>query len=148
MALGGLLLPPLTLGYLNWALGGSFIAPFVELYHRFMQGEWLTGMLHAPLTEQIFCGVLLLLNLLSIALFLANSYTLSTRSRHTLLYASYLLLLTVATFLLPAGSIARVALLAVPSALLLPVLLIRIRRSITQILYPLLVMAALASLYF
>ena len=148
VALGGLLLPPLTLGYLNWALGGSFIAPFVELYHRFMQGEWLTGMLHAPLTEQIFCGVLLLLNLLSIALFLANSYTLSTRSRHTLLYASYLLLLTVATFLLPAGSIARVALLAVPSALLLPVLLIRIRRSITQILYPLLVVAVLASLYF
>lgn len=148
IALSGLVIPPLTLGYLNWALGGSLIAPFVELYHRFMQGEWLIGMISASRTEQIFCAALILLDLLSVFLFVVNSYTLSTRSRHTLLFASYLLLLTIATLLMPDGSVARVALLVVPSALLLPVLFIRIRRAITQILYPLLVLAALASLYF
>lgn len=147
VAISGLLLPPLTLAYLNWALGGTFTAPFQLLYRLFMEGDWLTEMLHATLVEQIFCGVLLLLNLFSFALFIANSYALSTRSRHTLLYASYLLLLCVTMVVMPHATIRLLAEWAVPSALLLPVLFIRIRSSITQILYPLLVAAAILSLY-
>lgn len=147
VAIAGLLLPPFTLAYLNWALGGSWIAPFQLLYRLFLEGEWLTCWLELSLTEQLFGGVLVVLNLLSIILFLLNSYTLSTRSRHTLFYASYLFMLCTTIALVPGASMHLIAELAVPTSLLLPVLFIRIRTSITQILYPALVAAALASLY-
>ena len=148
VAICGLLLPPLTWAYLNWAFGGSFSAPFRLFWNIMIEGDWFLGVLHWSLTEQIFGGALLLLNLFAVALFLANSYTLSTRSRHTLLFASYMLLLVVGTALLPDADSSVLALMAVPSALLLPVLFIRIRRTLTQLLYPLLVVAALFALLY
>lgn len=143
----GFLLPPLVWAYLNWALGGSFVAPFRLLYRSFMAGEWLVGVLQLTLIEQLFGGLLLLLNLLSILLFLMNSYALSTRSRHTLFYTSYVMVCCVALLIVPGVEGSVIALMAVPSALLLPVLFIRIRSSIAQILYPVLVAASLAALF-
>ena len=142
----GFLLPPFVWAYLNWAVGGSFVAPFKLLYHLFMEGEWLFGVLQFSIITQLFGAILLLLNLLSVILFSLNSYALSTRSRHTLIYTTYLLLCCAALLLVPGVQATMLALLAVPSALMLPVLFIRVRRSLAQILYLLFAAASIAAL--
>ena len=146
VAFCGFMLPMLTWCYLNWALGGSFTAPARLFYALLCEGSWFSEILASTLYEQIFCATLLVLDLLAVFLFVANSYTLSTRSRHTLLFTSHLLLLGVSSALVPNATLSVLALLTIPSALMLPVLFIRIRGGLAQILYPVVVAAAVVSL--
>ncbi|MBR5849714.1 MAG: hypothetical protein IKZ12_01450 [Alistipes sp.] len=148
VAFAGLLLPIATVCYVNWALKGEFTAPLRMLYRAFMAGEWGTAMLTVSLPTQIFWGVLLLLNLLSLGLFSTNSYNLNRKARHILQTCSRLLLLTLVALCLPSASVSTLALVVVPSTLLLPVLFIRIHQSIAQLLYPLLIAGAVAYLFF
>ncbi|MDO4758601.1 MAG: hypothetical protein Q4A18_05005 [Rikenellaceae bacterium] len=148
VALSGLLLPVATLCYLNWALGGTFTAPATALYRLALAGEWTSTLISASLVEQLFVATLLVLSLFAFSLFHINSYTLSTRSRHTLLYASKLIPFAAATLLMPHINMAHLALLIVPTTLLLPVLFIRTRRPIANTLLAVVVVAAFAALFF
>ncbi|MBR5465287.1 MAG: hypothetical protein IKU77_05795 [Alistipes sp.] len=148
VALCGLLLPPLTLCYINWGAGGSFHAPMVLLYQQFIDGSWLSVLTQASLPTMIFIGTLIALNLAAYLLFRVNSYILSTRSRNTLLFASYLMLLCISLMLMPDAESTIIGLFAVPSALLLPVFFLRVRRSLAQILYPIVIAGVLVFLLF
>lgn len=147
VALCGLLLPIAVICYLNWALGGALIAPLRMWYAAFMEGSWGDAVLHATLKEQLFGGVMIALTLMGLALFSINSYNVNTKARHILQLCGRLLLLTLVTLAMPSASIATLALLSVPVTLLLPVLFIRIHQPIAQTLYPLLIVAAVASLF-
>lgn len=147
VATAGILFPIATLCYLNWAMQGDLLAPLQLLYRAFVAGKWLGAPLSASLTEQIFFGTMLLLNLMALGLFGTNSYTVSTKARHILQLVGRLLLLTLLTLVMPSASTATAALLVVPTTLLLPVLFIRIHQPIAQLLYPLLVAGSLAFLF-
>ena len=148
VTLGGLLLPPLTLAYLNWACGGSLAAPFAALW-RSCEGGGSVGafLLQTSLAERIFLGWLIVLNLLAMLLFRTNSYNVSMRARHILLFTNSLLLLSLLTLPMPAASASTAALLTVPATLLLPVFFIRIHASIAKALYLLWLAATLAGLF-
>lgn len=147
VAAAGLLLPPLALAYLNWAFGGTLAAPFEVLWHRLAAGSW--GALYGVLTPavRLFTGVVLAAALVAMLFFRANSYNVGTKARHMLIFASRLWLLTLFVLPVPGASAAAAALPAVPSALLLPVLFIRIRRPAARLLYPLWVAGTLAVLF-
>lgn len=147
VALAGLLFPIALLCYLNWALGGSLMAPLVNWYGAYMSGEWGGVVLHATLVEQIYCAVLLVVTLFSLALFRTNRYNVNTKARHILRLCGRLLLLTLCTFAMPAASTVSLALMAVPVTLLLPVLFIRVHQPLAQTLYPLLLAASVAALF-
>lgn len=146
VALGGLLLPIALVCYLNWAQGGLFTAPAVVLYRAFMAGDWLQAPLHATPVEQLFVGVLVGCSLIAAALFRINSYSVSTKARHILRFTCRTLLCVLLLFLLPSVSATHLGILAVPTTLLLPVLFVRIHRSIAQPLYVALVLGAIAAL--
>lgn len=147
VALCGLLLPPLTLCYLNWALGGDLYAPMVALYRLFLQGEWLELILTSATIDRLFFCVLSGATLMAALLFSVNSYALNTKARHVLNFICQIWLLSFSILLSPAASVDLLGLFAVPCTLLLPVLFIRIHYSIARILYPLLVAAAVVSLF-
>lgn len=147
VALCGLLIPIAALCYLNWALGGTFSAPAIDLYQRATTGDWLVAPLAMEHNSQIGIGLLLLFSLPAFLLFSLNSYTLSNRSRHTLLFVSKVLPLTALTLLMPAANESLIALIAVPATLLLPVLFIRTRRPIANTLFAFLVAAIIALRY-
>lgn len=146
VALCGVLLPILTICYLNWALGGELIAPLRMWYRALTTGAWGDAVLHVSLKEQLFCGVMILLTLMGLALFSTNSYNVNTKARHIFQLCGRMLLLTLASLALPAASEATLALVSIPVTLLLPVLFIRIHRPIAQTLYPILIAGAVASL--
>ena len=96
---------------------------------------------------RLFTGVVLAAALVAMLFFRANSYNVGTKARHMLIFASRLWLLTLFVLPVPGASAAAAALPAVPSALLLPVLFIRIRRPAARLLYPLWVAGTLAVLF-
>lgn len=144
VAVAGLLFPFALLCYLNWALGGSFTAPLVQLYRAFMAGHWLQALVTSTTLEQAYVGVLLLLALPSTILFYTNSYSINTKARHMLLFTCRLFWWLPTLFLLPAASAQLVAIWAVPASLLLPVLFVRVHLPIAQTLYLLLSAASIA----
>lgn len=146
VALGGLLIPFVTLCYLNWGLGGEFTAPLRIFMQELTAGTMGEAVLHSTLIERIFVGGLVLLNLTAYSLFRTNSYNVSIKARHILLFTSLLLLFCLLSALLPISAWVAIALLSVPTTLLVPVLFIRLHHSIAQLLYPLLIVAAIASL--
>lgn len=147
VATAGLLLPIGALCYLNWALQGEFLAPLQLLYHIFMTGRWCGAPLAATLHEQIFFGVLMLVNLMALGLFGTNSYNVGIKARHILQLSSRMLFLAILTLLIPAASSATLALVVVPATLLMPMLFIRIHQPIARLLYLLLIVASLAFLF-
>lgn len=147
VALGGLLLPFAVLCYVNWGLGGELLAPLQVFVGMLTDGELGTALLNSTLIERIYLGTLIVLNLVAYALFRTNSYNVSIKARHILLLISALLLLTLLTAAFAPAVGVQIALLTIPTTLLVPVLFIRLHQPIAQTLYPLLVAGALAALF-
>lgn len=147
VAVAGLLFPLAAAAYINWGLGGTLAAPFEALFHRAAAGGWGALAQTAPTALLPYVVLLFAANLAATLLFRANSYNVGTRARHILLFTTQMLLWCLLTLVLPGASVATLALTAVPSALLLPVLFIRIRRRLARLLYLLWVAGALAVLF-
>lgn len=153
VALTGFLLPVFALCYLNWALGGIFYAPLVETYHDAIHETfWLLMPLKFLDEGYRVLGVTLIvlvaLDLIALLFFRRNSYALPAPARRVLYMASHLFCLTVVLYLFPVSDPAWLqALVAVPSALLLGALFIRLRHQVAQLLYPILLIAAIVALY-
>ena len=148
VALGGLLLPPLTLAYLNWACGGSLAAPFAALWRSCEAGgPVFSYLLQSSLAERLFLGWTIVILLPAMLLFRANSYSVSMRARHILLFTMRLLLLVLLALPMPGASADTAALLAVPATLLLPIFFIRMREAIAGFVYLLWFAATLLLLF-
>lgn len=143
VALFGFLLPFLFFAYVDWGAGGRFWAAFVQTGMQFIHGTPFTTLLQTPLPRLALAGSLLLLDTLAILFLLADLYFVGTKARFILLYNIGVLALAAATLCGPAATSAAYALLAVPSAVLLPVFFVRIRRKLSLPLYLLLLAGAL-----
>ena len=146
VAIAGLLLPMLTCCYLNWALEGDFLEPLTFLWKTVTRGCASTLLLSMPFRDLTLLGGIILLDLFALLYFLSDSYALGTKSRSIFIFYACLLFLSVATLFNPAASTGSVALIAVPSAVLLPFLFVRIHRTVASALYLLLITAVLANL--
>lgn len=147
VALFGLLLAPLLCCYLNWWFGGTFDAPLVALWNDFAAGLPAALFRSGWIPWMGLAAALLLLDLFGVGAVWANFYSVNARARYLLLFHTGALLLTLAVLCGPAAAPADSALLAVPSAVLLPFFFVRIRASFASILYLLLLAVAILSLF-
>ncbi|WP_300799179.1 hypothetical protein [uncultured Alistipes sp.] len=144
VALAGILLPPLVLCYVNWGAGGSFIAPVALLGKTLVTGAPFGMLLSLPLPEQLMLGATVVLTLLALGLFLSDLYAVGTRPRFLLVFAACTFAATLLALCSPAATTDDTLLVAVPAAVLLPVLFVRTRRLINLPLYLLLLAGAAA----
>ncbi|MEG1864201.1 MAG: hypothetical protein RR199_02655 [Alistipes sp.] len=135
VALAGLLFAPCVLCYVNWGAGGSFIAPALQLWSCFVSNPSVGLFTAISLPTLILLGGILILDLLALFLFFTDHYTVGTKPRFILIFAIGALLLTISLFFVPSASPVSMALLTIPSALLLPLLFVRINRLISLSLY-------------
>ena len=126
VAVAGLLLPALTLCYVNWAAGGEFLAPVAEPGSAFIAGTPLSLFLSTPVQNLVLPGAVFLLDLTALLFFLSDIHALGTKPRLIFIFNISVLLLTAAALCGPAATPATVALAAVPSAVLLPFMFVRI----------------------
>lgn len=141
VAAAGLLLPALAFCYLNWAAGGSVSAPAATLFQAVTTGSPLALFPALPLPTLLFAGGILALDVLAILLFLSDRYAVGTKPRFILIYIISALVLTLVSLCGPAAGRSDLALAAVPSALLLPLVFVRSGRAITLPLYLILLAA-------
>ena len=120
VAVAGLLLPALTLCYVNWAAGGEFLAQVAEPGSAFIAGTPLSLFLSTPVQNLVLPGAVFLLDLTALLFFLSDIYALGTKPRLIFIFNISALLLTAAALCGPAATPATVALAAVPSAVLCP----------------------------
>ena len=142
VAVAGLLLPALTICYINWGAGGEFTAPLTALGNAFIAGKPLVLFTAIPFRNLILLGGILVLDLLAVLFFLSDIYAVGTKSRTILIYIISVLVLTAAVLCGPAATPGTMALTAVPSAVLLPFMFVRIHRNIALLLYLLLLASA------
>lgn len=146
VALFGFLLPFLLFAYVNWGAGGHFWGAFAQTGADFLSGNLFAMVLHTSVLRLVLTGFVLLLDALAILFLLADLYFVGTKARFILLYNIGVLVLVAATLCGPAATPASYALLAVPTAVLMPVLFVRIRRKVSLPLYAFLLAGALASI--
>lgn len=142
VATAGLLLPILTFCYVNWGAGGDFLAPFAAQWHSFAAGTPLSLFAAMPVQQLVLLGGILVLDLLALLFFFSDIYAVGTKARFVFTFNISILILTAAILCGPAATPGSIALAAVPSAVLLPFMLVRIHRAIALPLYLLLLASA------
>ena len=100
-----------------------------------------------PLPQQIALGVTALLCIAALLLFLTDIYSVGTRPRFLLVFTICTFLVTLLALCAPAATRDDLLLMAVPAAVLLPVLFVRTRRAIALPLYLLLIAGAAAAAF-
>lgn len=145
-ALAGLLLPVFVFCYVNWGAGGDFTAPLTLAWKAFTQGSALEAARTIPLRPLVTLGAVVVLDVVALIYFLTDIYAVGTKPRAILIFTACLLALFIPVMMNPASTAAAINLTAIPSAILLPVLLVRIHRIPASILYLLILAGAVANL--
>lgn len=147
VALVGLSLPPFVLCYLNWCFGGTFVAPMIAVWNEFLGGVFCSMFL-SGMTPWVcvVCGFMGL-NLFGICSICANFYSVGARARHIHIYIIGSFVLCIAALCGPAATTSDAALIAVPSAALLPFFFVRIFSTFSTLLYFAVLAAAMAVLF-
>ncbi len=142
VAVVGVLLPGLAVAYINWGAGGNFLAPFTLAATTFVDGLPLQLFTTLPIQQLALLGGMLVLDLLSMLFFFSDIYAVGTKARFILLFNIGILILSAATLCGPAADRGAMAILAVPSAILLPFMMVRTHRPVSFIFYLLLLLSA------
>lgn len=146
VAITGLLLPIFAFCYLNWGIGGEFTAPLAQMAEAWTNAPVLATLLAFPIRNLALLGGVVLLDLIAILYFFSDSYAIGTKPRSIFLFQILQLLLTATTLCNPAATPDVILLMALPSAVLLPFLFVRIHRLPALILYLLLLGGVIANL--
>ena len=145
VACAGLLLPAAALCYINWGAGGEFSAPLSYLGTAFLAGRPLALFSALPLPNLLPTAAIGALGLLAALFVLSDLYAVGTKPRFILIYNIVLLALTAAVLCGPGAVRTDTTLIAVPAAILLPFLFVRIHRAIVWPLYLILLAFTLIS---
>lgn len=143
VALFGVLLPGFTFAYVNWAAGGDFTAALLESGRSAFTGTPL-GLLHSIPVPLAAAALPVALFDLAAAVPLLSDRSIGTKQRFILLFNIGILLCALLALCMPGATPALFALAAVPSAVLIPMLLVRIRRPIALVSYLILLAGAVA----
>ncbi len=147
VALAGLLLPGLLVAYINWGAGGSFTALFTHTAATFADGPLAGLFASLPLQELAVLGGMAVLDLLSGLFFLSDIYAVGTKARLIFIFIIGTLLLAALTLCGPAADAGTLSLLAVPSALMLPFMMVRTHAPVALLFYLLLLGGALGGVF-
>ncbi len=145
IALAGVLLPALTLCYVNWGAGHPFLDPMIALGHEIIRGELFSVFFGRTLLSQFLGGALLFSFVLGISAFQAELYAISVKAKRILAFHIEAMLLIAVAAALPSAPTAVFALAAVPAAVIAPWFFIRTHPIVAQPAYLLLLGGALAN---
>ena len=147
VAVTGFLLPFAAWSYGVWVAGGDITGPAVVLWREFT-AHGVCPIVHAAPAALVLPGLTLLLGVCGVCCYAADRYSVGSKSRAILLLNTVLFALTVVMGLLPCQASPVDALTAVPAAVLLPLVFVRLNRLAALLLYALLVAALVAPLFF
>ena len=141
-----MVLPLLTACYLSWTSGGQFAEPLLGIAATFTVDN-NANIWSMPWPALLPGAIMLLLDVVGAITYLNSVYSVGFKARGILALAGCMLLLATGVALLPCSGPTALLLLAVPTALLTPFLLMRMHRALSLPLYMLLLAWSLAAPY-
>lgn len=147
VAIFALLLPVAVFLYVDWGAGEAIATAALRPLVAFATGVPLEFLCRLSLAVQLALGAMTGLALVASGLFLAHLYAVGSKARFILLYTLGVTVLTGLLVCVPSASPALFGLLAVPVAILVPLLFVRLRSAFAVPLYLLLALAALGSAF-
>lgn len=139
-----LLFPLFALCYWSWCGGEGFTTPVTQGYAAILTQSGFDAWTLLSLASLGILVVTAAMVLCAIAICISDRYSLNGRARVAMRFNIVMILLAVATLLLPSTSVTSLALLAIPTSSLIPLIFIRMRQNITRIMWRvLLIMVAI-----
>ena len=135
VALTGLLLAPLTVCYLNWGAGGEFTAPLAQTAEALTATSGYRFFGALPAGAATLVGMLLALVLGAALISSANIYSMNSRARYITFYNMCAFVIALATIALSSSTPAALGLIAVPTAMTVPAMLVQIRSHAANAIY-------------
>ena len=144
VTLASLLFPPAAICYWSWCAGSGFSTPITECYFALILPSGFTAL---SLIGGASFGVLAIVAVMvvcSATIYLSDKYSLNGRARVAMRFIIVMIALATVMLLMPSSSATALSLLAIPVSSLVPLMFIRMKHSITQLLWrALLLMVAL-----
>lgn len=136
----GLLLPAAAACYVTWGLGGEFLSPLFETWNALMlpSGYRLFG--HISVGSGLLFAYLLALVLSAIFFCCVNLYSLGSRARYITVYNMCAFVVSLAVPAMPGATPGALALVAVPAALMIPAMLVRLHKNVSTMIYAVLIL--------
>ncbi|MBR7115977.1 MAG: hypothetical protein IKC66_08545 [Alistipes sp.] len=138
--------PLLSVSYWSWCAGEGFLTPIDELYTSMLTPSEFSFFSTINPAGIILLGVLIVMSLCSITLIISDKYSLKVRSRAMMRFNALLLLTSVGMFFLPSATATLFAIVAMPAAMLIPLIFVRMGVRFTEMLYRLMLLAAAANM--
>ncbi|MBR3703276.1 MAG: hypothetical protein IKM12_06985 [Alistipes sp.] len=146
VSVSSLVFPPLAVCYWSWCAGEEFLTPVKQIYTSLLaESEFHLFSTLNP-ASILLLGVVIMMVLCAVSLIISDRYSLKVNSRAVMRFNSLLLVACIAMFLLPSCTATIFAIIALPVAMLVPLIFVRMGFGFTEGLYRLMLLAAIINI--
>lgn len=135
VAVAGVLFGPLAVCYVNWGAGGEFAEPAMQTAEALTAASGYRFFASVQAGAAVLAGCLLALVLGAAFISSANVYSMNSRARYITIYNMCAFAAALTTVALPSSTPAALGLIAVPTAMAVPAMLVQIRASAANAIY-------------
>ncbi len=146
VSVASLLFPILSVSYWGWCAGEGFSSTAEQIYTSMFTPSEFSFFSTLNIAGIVLLGILIIIVLCSISLIISDRYSLKVKSRATMRFNAFMLLVVLAMFFLPSCTATAFAIIATPVAILTPIMFVRMSMSFTEMLYRLLLIVAAANM--
>ena len=147
VAVAGLIFAPLAVSYIFWAAGGDFTAPVMQSVEALTAVSGYRFFGTATAGAAVLACMLLAMVLGSALISSANIYSMNSRARYITFFNLCAFAVALTTLALPSSTATALGLIAVPTAIVVPVMLVQIRAQAASMIYGVLVLLFVAHLF-
>lgn len=138
-----LLFPLFALCYWSWCAGDGFLSPAFQAYYATFTSSGFEVLSIASMAGFGIMMLVVVMIVASLSVMVSDKYALNGRARVAMLFNAIMILLMGATFIAPSASIISLALLAVSTSSLIPLMFIKLQHGFTRLVYRLLMLMTL-----
>ena len=146
VAMASMLFPLAAVCYWNWCAGNGFLSMAEQIYTSMFTASEFSFFSTLNVAGIALLGVIIVMVLCAITLIISDKYSLKVKSRAVMRFNALMLVITVAMFFLPSATASLFVLVAVPAAMLIPLIFVRMGVGFTETLYRLMLVAAAANM--
>lgn len=142
VTLSSLYLPLAALCYWSWCGGSGFLTPAENLYTAFITPSEFSLFSTLNPVSVLLLGVILVMTLCSFSLIISDKYSLKVNARAMMRFNSLMIITTITLLFVPSSTATTFAIIALPAAMLIPLIFVRLGVRFTEMLYRLMLLLA------
>ena len=135
VAIGGVVLPSLIISYILWLRGDGVLSHVLMIIESLKLDYNAVAQLNNMVSAYVIFGTYISLVVIAYLCYLKDRYQSTKKARRITIFNMYLALCCVVVLIIPSSTTAVMALLAIPTSILIPIVLIRMDALIAMVTY-------------